>query len=120
MLQHINQLKQVLPSLSIEEQRIDDEKKYSVNAKSNFAVLSGSLITSKIKGLKETAYLDSYLYHANISLVAINLEEDELLEEVDISLNIQGNLNQSTIIVKDVRYIEEECNRFDYLCDFTK
>ena len=117
--QQIVQIKKFLPDISIKEEVKNNEKIYKIEGKSKIIVLTGKITTKKIDRLELTSHLDSYKYHSRISLIDIPLEKNEIIMKSEVDLNVQGQLTKNDISVIEIKELNSNQNKFDFLCNFT-
>ncbi|MEW7281138.1 hypothetical protein ABW636_21285 [Aquimarina sp. 2201CG1-2-11] len=91
-------IKPLLPELDFTYSELENDiRKCEVNGRNINSVLNAEVIINKEPCFSKTCYLDYHTFSQKTSFLPIQIEDSEFISNMNFSLNIQGNLNKTTI-----------------------
>jgi len=115
----INQLKNMISTVNIEESVLDKKKEYTIEGKGNTVTFNAKITTLIMEEISKTINYESYKKSQEEALFDLNLPSNELIENSTFNLNVQGSNIQTKTVIKNIDIIKENTNQYDYLYDYS-
>ncbi|WP_025742641.1 hypothetical protein [Aquimarina pacifica] len=118
--QNVAQFKKLISKLDTREEKKEKEnRKILIEGKGNLVVLSGEVNISKFPILENSANLNAYKFSCKSSVIDIDINPNEILDYSSVIINVQGKKIINKTVVKEIKIIEEDINRYDYVLDYS-
>lgn len=118
--EQLSALRSQINNLNISMEEENGKKKYRINSDTGGMMsVEGEMHSSQNECLSQTAYADNHRWSQQAALVKVEIENNELVELLEITMKLNGNLVTNTTKVLHVEQLNEQVNRFDHVLAYS-